>query len=119
MTFDPERVSRSAAVELSAASKRGEPLAIAAPTLYEFALAVARKRVETTKPLDYLLGEVIARFAVLPLTAEIAGAAATMRETFPRDPFDRLITATALIGNLLLITADRAIRKSNVVRTVW
>ena len=38
---------------------------------------------------------------------------------FPKDPVDRLIAATALIEDIPLITADREIRKSGAVPTIW
>jgi len=36
-----------------------------------------------------------------------------------KDPADRIIGATALVEGLTLITADRAIRRSRAVRTIW
>jgi PIN domain nuclease of toxin-antitoxin system len=38
---------------------------------------------------------------------------------FPKDPVDRLIAATSLIEDIPLITADREIRKSGAVATIW
>jgi len=119
VAFDPERLSKRAASEIREARARGEALAISAATLYEFALTVARGRVNTSLSLDHLLGELPSLFEVLPLTAEVAASAATMPVGFPRDPFDRIIAATALINGLQLITADREIRKSQVVSTIW
>ena len=36
-----------------------------------------------------------------------------------KDPFDRMITATALRLRVPLITADRAIAEAGVVRVIW
>ncbi len=41
------------------------------------------------------------------------------RRTFPSDPADRLITATALVLGCPLVTADERIRAANVVETIW
>ena len=38
--------------------------------------------------------------------------------TYPKDPADR-VGATALVEGLSLITADREIRRSRAVRTIW
>jgi PIN domain nuclease of toxin-antitoxin system len=40
-------------------------------------------------------------------------------EAYPKDPADRLIAGTALVEGLSLVTADREIRRSQVVRTIW
>ena len=39
--------------------------------------------------------------------------------SYPKDPADRVIGATALIEDLSLITADKDIRKSRAVPTIW
>ena len=39
--------------------------------------------------------------------------------TFPPDPADCLIAATARVHDLTLITSDAAIRKCGAVRTLW
>ena len=38
---------------------------------------------------------------------------------YPKDPADRIIGATALVEGLPLLTADRAIRGSKTVETIW
>ncbi len=38
---------------------------------------------------------------------------------YPKDPADRIIGATALVDGFSLITADREIHRSKVVRTIW
>ena len=44
------------------------------------------------------------------LTPAIAATAAQLPAAFPKDPFDRLIYATAIENGLPLVTADRALR---------
>jgi PIN domain nuclease of toxin-antitoxin system len=39
--------------------------------------------------------------------------------TYPKDPADRIIAATALVEGFSLITADREIRRSKLVHTIW
>jgi PIN domain nuclease of toxin-antitoxin system len=38
---------------------------------------------------------------------------------YPKDQADRIIGATALVEGLSLITADRQIHRSRVVKTIW
>ncbi|MBI4705508.1 MAG: type II toxin-antitoxin system VapC family toxin [Deltaproteobacteria bacterium] len=56
---------------------------------------------------------------ILPLTVEVAIASEAFGLGFPADPADRIIAATAKIGGLTLITADRPIRASGEVATLW
>ena len=48
-----------------------------------------------------------------------AQAAAFPAATFPKDPADRMIGATALLSGIALVTRDSAIRASRLVRTIW
>jgi len=45
--------------------------------------------------------------------------AAQFPESFPPDPADRLIAATAHCENLALVTADEEIQASPLVKTIW
>ncbi len=119
LTLDEKNLSKPAAEAIRASRERGEPSALSAATLYEFALMVARNRIGTKLPIEELIKDVAGNFVVLPLTPEIAVAAAKMPEGFPRDPFDRIIAATALVHGAPLITADGAIRRSGAVATIW
>jgi hypothetical protein len=56
---------------------------------------------------------------VLPLTVDVAIESEQFGDSFPPDPADRLVAATARVYNLTLITSDRSIRKSGAVRTLW
>jgi PIN domain nuclease of toxin-antitoxin system len=56
---------------------------------------------------------------VLPLTVDVAIDSEHLGASFPQDPADRLIAATARVHDLTLITADRPIRRSAAVRTLW
>jgi PIN domain nuclease of toxin-antitoxin system len=40
-------------------------------------------------------------------------------KAYPKDPADRIIGATALVEGLALISADREIKRSKVVHTLW
>jgi PIN domain nuclease of toxin-antitoxin system len=55
---------------------------------------------------------------ILPLTAQQAFAAAAL-PLLHRDPFDRLLTATALLQRLTLLTPDPLIRQYPQVTTTW
>jgi PIN domain nuclease of toxin-antitoxin system len=56
---------------------------------------------------------------VLPLTVEVAIASEQLPQSFPKDPADRLIVATARLLGLTLITADEALIRHAYVPTLW
>jgi PIN domain nuclease of toxin-antitoxin system len=118
LAFEPDKLSKRAKEAIRAA--RGEDgLAIAGITLLELAWLAEHGRVETTLSVEQFVRACAARMTVLPITPEIATRAVSFPDSYPKDPQDRLIGATALAEGLELVTHDRAIRKSGLVSTVW
>jgi PIN domain nuclease of toxin-antitoxin system len=116
---DPGRISAMARQAIAEFEESGDRGCISAVTLYEVADNVRRGRVLSSVSADVLLAKVRSRFDVLPVTGEIASRAAEFAALFPKDPMDRLITATAVVENCTLITADRKILASKVCKTLW
>ena len=58
------------------------------------------------------------KFRDLSLTRKAASLASTFRNILP-DPFDQLIVASAMEANLPLITKDKNIQESKLIRTIW
>jgi len=56
---------------------------------------------------------------ILEVTPEIADLSTSFPETYPRDPGDRLIGATARAYGLTLVTQDERILRSPLVRSIW
>jgi PIN domain nuclease of toxin-antitoxin system len=88
-------------------------------SFYEIASMIARNRIELDIALDSFLEEVESRFSALPITRQIAARSVQFPSTFPKDPVDRIIGATALVEGLPLITADQGIQRSNALKTIW
>jgi PIN domain nuclease of toxin-antitoxin system len=59
------------------------------------------------------------RVVVLDVTPDIATEAALLDPSFPSDPVDRLLYATARHHRVPLITRDRHLRKADPVATLW
>lgn len=112
-----DELTRDHREHLERAEQAGEVLAIAAISLWEIAMLVARGRVTMRGSVDVLLGEIEnhARFEILPLTARIALESTRLGPSFHRDPADQLIAATCRVHGLTLVTADARIRASAVV----
>lgn len=119
LALDVTRLSKKATLAIKYARERGDGLAISALTLFELAQLVTRKRVSFDLPLAALLEEVEARFIIKPLTGRIAAVTTELPDSYPSDPVDRLIGATALSEGLELVTADERIRNSKAVKTIW
>ena len=116
---DFERISAKAQVAIRDARKKEGGLAVSCITLIEIARLASHGRILLTPDAETVLAEVEDRFAVLPITRNIALQAFELPERYPSDPADRIIGATALIEDIPLITADQAIRKSRAVPTIW
>jgi PIN domain nuclease of toxin-antitoxin system len=61
----------------------------------------------------------VTRVGIKEISLEVAILAQRFPATFPADPQDRLIAATAIAEDMSLVTADDAIRASPLVRTIW
>lgn len=101
------------------ARRNGEGLAISDITLLELATLSSKGRIRLTISLESFLREVEARFIVLPINGRACVCALGLPAVYPKDPADRIIGATALVEGLSLLTADRAIRRSRALSTIW
>lgn len=119
LALDPNRISRKANAAIDEARQKGSGLGISDMTLMEVAQLAYRKRIAFPVGVETFLLEVERRFAVFPITARIGAQAFAMPASYPNDPVDRAIGATAMVAGLTLITADKHIRKSRAVPTVW
>jgi PIN domain nuclease of toxin-antitoxin system len=103
---EPQRVSAVAAEALEEA----EELAVAAITWFELAWLAKHERIVVKIPIrSWLLG-LAAQVRTIGIVPAIADTAVNLPSSFPADPADRLIFATAVEHGLRLVTKDRGIR---------
>jgi PIN domain nuclease of toxin-antitoxin system len=100
-----------------AATQHGEN-AVCGISLWEVACLVDKKRIRFSIPLADWMDEVSRRMPVLNITGEIAARSYALGK-FHGDPADRIITATALIHGLTIVTRDERISKHPGVKTLW
>ena len=118
--IEPKRLSRAASSALLRA-RRGDGLAMASISLWEMASLFTRRRIETYGTIEASMRQVLETVGIVvkPITPEIALLAAQFPESYPRDPGDRLIGATARAEGLALVTQDERIRSSPLLKTIW
>ena len=114
---EPDRISRPARRALKAADE----LLIAAISWYELAWLAERQRIVLDIPMRSWLEDLSAQMRTVGITPGIAGSAAALPSSFPRDPMDRIIYATAIEHGVKLVTKDQAIAEHDRPRSlvVW
>ena len=118
LASDPGKLSRTASDAIRGASREGGT-AISAITLWELAWLMTNGRLDISGTVEAFVEEIAARTAVRPITAKVAVLANQFPPSYPGDPCDRLIGATALAEGMPLVTKDRNIRSSKQVKTIW
>lgn len=114
----PERLSRTAEQAIERASRIG----ISTLSAWEVTMLALRGRISLDREVSLWVGQALADERVEPLapSAEVAVSAGLLdAESFPGDPVDRLIYATARSTGATLITRDAAIRAFDSASTLW
>jgi PIN domain nuclease of toxin-antitoxin system len=114
---EPERVSKAATKALSDADE----LALAAISWFELAWLARHERIAVTIPIRSWLEQLSAEVRTIGITPAIADTAVSLPSSFPGDPADRLIYATAIENGWRLITKDQKLRDHHQPRpvTLW
>jgi PIN domain nuclease of toxin-antitoxin system len=115
---EPERLSAAAA----SAIERAEDLAVAAPTWFELAWLRSSGRLEGTVPLRAWLDRLAQGLRTMPIGPGVAARAAELPDSFPRDPADRIIFATAVEFGIPLVTRDTQMQEHAAAsggRLIW
>ncbi|MDQ3587700.1 MAG: PIN domain-containing protein [Actinomycetota bacterium] len=111
---EPQRLSRTA----TRALEQADELAVAAISWFELSWLAKHERIVVTIPLRSWLERLAAQVRTIGLTPAIADASVALPTSFPGDPADRLIFATAVEHGLRLVTKDRKLRDHRHPRSV-
>ncbi len=99
---EPDRVSQTA----GEAIRTADELAVADITWFELAWLARHERITVAIPVSSWLQRLAAQVRTIPVTPMIALTAVSLPSSFPGDPADRLIYATAIEQGWSLVTRD-------------
>lgn len=103
---EPDRLSSTATRTIEGADE----LLIADISWYELAWLVRNERILVSVPIATWLTDLSRLVRSIAATPAIAATAVGLAASFPRDPADRLIYATAIETGARLVTKDRVLR---------
>ena len=117
LTAEPELLSPAASRAIDGATE----IAVAAITWYELSWLAANGRITLAVPMRSWLDGLAEGVNTASVTPSIAATAVELPSSFPGDPADRLIYATAVERGWQLVTKDRKLRKHRHPRpvTIW
>jgi PIN domain nuclease of toxin-antitoxin system len=111
---EPDRISVAAGKAIGDADE----LAVADISWFELAWLAHHERIVVTIPIASWLGQLATQVRTIPVTPAIASAAVGLPSSFPGDPADRLIYATAIENGWQLVTKDQSLREHRHPRPV-
>lgn len=106
LSAEPERLSGPADQAIRAADR----LAVATITWFELAWLAHNGRIVITTPVRAWLDQLARHVESVSLDPAIASHAVSLPRTFPGDPTDRIIYATALERGWQVVTKDDRLR---------
>ncbi len=116
----PEMLSRKAKKAISAANN-SDGIIFCDISLWEIAMLMHKGRLSIdVEYLEFIkLVSESNNYVYRGITPEIARLSAKLFSDNNKDPADRIIAATSIIEDAKLVTADKKLRQSRKVTTIW
>jgi len=116
----PEMLSRKAKKAILAANN-SDGIIFCDISLWEIAMLMHKGRLSIdVEYLEFIkLVSESNNYVYRGITPEIARLSAKLFSDNNKDPADRIIAATSIIENAKLVTADKKLRQSRKVATIW
>ena len=120
LAIEPKRLSRRATTAIRKATESGG-ISVASISPWELAMLFANGRLRAPGTVETSVRSVVEKTGVIvhEITPEIAALSTMFPNTFPQEPADRLIGATARSLWLPLLTKDQRILDSELLKTIW
>ena len=116
----PEMLSDTAKQEIFKADN-SDGIIICDISFWEIAMLIKKGRIEIDVTyLEFIdLVKASNNYIIQSITPEIAELSTTLPVEINADPADRLIAASSIITKTALVTADKNLRQSNILNTIW
>ena len=111
---EPEKLSQAATTAL----EHADELAVAAISWFELAWLARHERIVVAIPVRSWLEQLARQVRTAELTPAIADTASALPASFPGDPADRIIYATAIENGWRLVSKDDRMRRHRHSRPV-
>jgi len=117
--LSPKKLSRKAKKSLNKHEQEG--LVFCDISAWEIAMLIRKGKLQVDDtPTNFINAILDSRnYIYKSITPEIADLSVNLGKDINNDPADRLIVATSIIDNYELITADKNLIKSDLVKTIW
>ncbi len=103
-----------------ALDRYSDALAISPVSFMEIGIKTKKGKLELSKPLVKWIDEICTKYSltILPVTKAVAIQATQLPEIH-RDPFDKIIIATAVVNRLKVLSADKTFKEYNAIKVIW
>lgn len=118
--LDPQRLSKKALQQFKSANE-SDGIIFCNISLWEISMLISKNRLEIEASFKEFIDLLMKtrNYLFQPITPEIADISSNLLNELNSDPADRIIAATAVYTNSALITADKNLQKSKILKTIW
>ena len=118
--LDPQKLSKKALQQFKKANE-SDGIIFCDISLWEISMLITKNRLEIDASFKEFI-ELLAKtrnYVFQPITPEIADISNNLLKELNSDPADRIIAATSVFTNSGLITADKDLQKSKILKPIW
>ncbi|NLD36228.1 MAG: type II toxin-antitoxin system VapC family toxin [Desulfatiglans sp.] len=118
--LSPEKISKKAKAAIMEANENGG-IIFCDISLWEITMLMNRNRVKVDASYKEFINLLLSsnNYVLQGIDPDIADLSTKIFNNTENDPADKLIAATAVIKKASLVTADRTMRSSSEVATIW
>jgi len=118
--LDPQKLSNKALQQFKKAND-SDGVIFCDISLWEISMLISKNRLEIEASFKEFIDLLVKtrNYVFQPITTEIADISNNLLKDLNSDPADRIIAATSLYTNSGLITADKNLQKSKILKTIW
>ena len=118
--LQPDRLSRKAKRAISVANEE-DGIIFCEISLWEIAMLIRKGRIRIDVGYQEFIGLVSEsnKYVFKGITPDIAELSADLLSGGKKDPADAIIAATSVVEKAEIVTADKALRASKSIATIW